>query len=406
MTRRKRPAAGRIARPAPAPASAPESPARPGPGGTPGGLAGRAAGRIAGRWPDRPPDRQESAPQKRCDRSCPALVAPLTIVQRRCPDGRKTSPLTRRSTGARTGRSLDWRRTAVSPNTGTSPTVGATHASPLRRRSGPGLNYHSAAQTPSRRWTLGAPISEPSGRSSCPRRRGSSCSSSPRSRWCGASASGRSEASSRSRSTGRWRTTSARSTLSTSGSSGSRSGSRRSPPSSASPSGSRWRWPSRSRRALEADPAPAHHPAVLDQPPHPDLRPHRGPQNARVRQLRRRVGVGEANAALAWVGLGDLHLLGERFEPLAMLYNNTAVVFGLVYVHLPFMVLPLYAALDRLERSYLEASLDLGRASSARSRPSSSRSRSPGSSPGSSSRSSPRSARSSPRTSSAARTAR
>ena len=43
-----------------------------------------------------------------------------------------------------------------------------------------------------------------------------------------------------------------------------------------------------------------------------------------------------------------------------MLYNNTAVVFGLVYVHLPFMVLPLYAALDRLDRSYLEASLDLG----------------------------------------------
>ena len=67
-----------------------------------------------------------------------------------------------------------------------------------------------------------------------------------------------------------------------------------------------------------------------------------------------------ADAALAWAGFGDLHLLGERFEPFAMLYNNTAVVFGLVYVHLPFMVLPLYAALDRLDRSYLEASLDLG----------------------------------------------
>ena len=68
----------------------------------------------------------------------------------------------------------------------------------------------------------------------------------------------------------------------------------------------------------------------------------------------------KANTALAWIGLGDLHLLGERFEPFQMLYNNTAVVFGLVYVHLPFMVLPLYAALDRLDRSYLEASLDLG----------------------------------------------
>ena len=34
--------------------------------------------------------------------------------------------------------------------------------------------------------------------------------------------------------------------------------------------------------------------------------------------------------------------------------------FGLVYVHLPFMVLPLYSALDRMDRSLIEASLDLG----------------------------------------------
>lgn len=48
------------------------------------------------------------------------------------------------------------------------------------------------------------------------------------------------------------------------------------------------------------------------------------------------------------------------FVPLELLHNNFAVVFGLVYVNLPFMVLPLYAALDRLDRSFLEASLDLG----------------------------------------------
>jgi spermidine/putrescine transport system permease protein len=48
------------------------------------------------------------------------------------------------------------------------------------------------------------------------------------------------------------------------------------------------------------------------------------------------------------------------FEPLPLLYNNFAVIFGLVYVHLPFMVLPLYAALDRLDKSLIEASLDLG----------------------------------------------
>lgn len=46
--------------------------------------------------------------------------------------------------------------------------------------------------------------------------------------------------------------------------------------------------------------------------------------------------------------------------PFEMLYNNTAVVFGLVYVYMPFMVLPLYATIERLDRSFLEASLDLG----------------------------------------------
>ncbi len=48
------------------------------------------------------------------------------------------------------------------------------------------------------------------------------------------------------------------------------------------------------------------------------------------------------------------------FEPLPLINNNFAVLVGLVYVHLPFMVLPLYAALDRLDRSLIEASLDLG----------------------------------------------
>ncbi|MDC0948278.1 ABC transporter permease [Gammaproteobacteria bacterium] len=52
--------------------------------------------------------------------------------------------------------------------------------------------------------------------------------------------------------------------------------------------------------------------------------------------------------------------LGKRYIPLELLYNNFAVVFGLVYVHLPFMVLPLYSALDRMDRSLIEASLDLG----------------------------------------------
>lgn len=48
------------------------------------------------------------------------------------------------------------------------------------------------------------------------------------------------------------------------------------------------------------------------------------------------------------------------FQPLELLQNTGAVILGLVYVQLPFMVLPLYAALDRMDRSLIEASLDLG----------------------------------------------
>jgi spermidine/putrescine transport system permease protein len=61
-------------------------------------------------------------------------------------------------------------------------------------------------------------------------------------------------------------------------------------------------------------------------------------------------------AGLGALGLGAL----PPFQPLELLYNNAAVVIGIVYVYLPFMVLPLYASLERLDRSYLEASLDLG----------------------------------------------
>ena len=68
----------------------------------------------------------------------------------------------------------------------------------------------------------------------------------------------------------------------------------------------------------------------------------------------------QANGFLVLIGLGSFNLIGESFQPLELLYNNSAVLTGLVYVHLPFMVLPLYAALDRLDKTYMEASLDLG----------------------------------------------
>ena len=76
---------------------------------------------------------------------------------------------------------------------------------------------------------------------------------------------------------------------------------------------------------------------------------------------------GYANKGLGalWQGTSWLRtLVGmqplEAWTPVQLLYNNFAVVLGLVYVHLPFMVLPLYAALDRLDKSLIEASLDLG----------------------------------------------
>jgi len=55
-----------------------------------------------------------------------------------------------------------------------------------------------------------------------------------------------------------------------------------------------------------------------------------------------------------------LEKLGLIHGPLPLLYNDGAVILGLVYGYLPFMVLPLYATLERLDRNLLEASADLG----------------------------------------------
>ncbi len=55
-----------------------------------------------------------------------------------------------------------------------------------------------------------------------------------------------------------------------------------------------------------------------------------------------------------------LEKLGVIHEPLPLLYNNGAVILGLVYGYLPFMVLPLYATLERLDHNLLEAAADLG----------------------------------------------
>ena len=52
--------------------------------------------------------------------------------------------------------------------------------------------------------------------------------------------------------------------------------------------------------------------------------------------------------------------IGIISEPLTILNTNTAVYIGIVYTYLPFMILPIYAALDRLDGSLIEAAEDLG----------------------------------------------
>jgi spermidine/putrescine transport system permease protein len=61
---------------------------------------------------------------------------------------------------------------------------------------------------------------------------------------------------------------------------------------------------------------------------------------------------GLVNTALLQGGLID--------RPLELLYNNFSVMIGLVYGELPFMILPLYASLEKLDLSLLEAANDLG----------------------------------------------
>lgn len=61
---------------------------------------------------------------------------------------------------------------------------------------------------------------------------------------------------------------------------------------------------------------------------------------------------GFLNQFLLWTGI-----IGA---PLTILNTNVAVYIGIVYTYLPFMILPIYAALDRLDSSLIEAAEDLG----------------------------------------------
>lgn len=57
---------------------------------------------------------------------------------------------------------------------------------------------------------------------------------------------------------------------------------------------------------------------------------------------------------------GLLQNLGFITEPLQLLFTSGAVLMGLVYGYLPFMILPIYASVERLDMRFVEAAHDLG----------------------------------------------
>ncbi len=61
---------------------------------------------------------------------------------------------------------------------------------------------------------------------------------------------------------------------------------------------------------------------------------------------------GVINNLLLWLGVID--------SPIQLMYTDFAVYIGLVYSYLPFMILPLYATLERMNWRLVEAAMDLG----------------------------------------------
>ncbi len=65
---------------------------------------------------------------------------------------------------------------------------------------------------------------------------------------------------------------------------------------------------------------------------------------------------GLINSVLGWLA----GLLGIQFVPFEMLYTPGAVLVGMVYEFLPFMILPIYTSLEKIDNSLYEAAADLG----------------------------------------------
>lgn len=65
---------------------------------------------------------------------------------------------------------------------------------------------------------------------------------------------------------------------------------------------------------------------------------------------------GVINGVLGWIA----SRFGVPFEPLQMLYTPGAVLVGMVYEFLPFMILPIFTSLEKIENALYEAAADLG----------------------------------------------
>ncbi len=65
---------------------------------------------------------------------------------------------------------------------------------------------------------------------------------------------------------------------------------------------------------------------------------------------------GVINLVLGWIA----HFLHISFQPIEMLYTPGAVLVGMVYEFLPFMILPIYTSLEKIDVSLYEAAADLG----------------------------------------------
>ena len=72
------------------------------------------------------------------------------------------------------------------------------------------------------------------------------------------------------------------------------------------------------------------------------------------------LSIGAVNTIINKNGVLNTVLMSMGMEPVTILNTPAAVVFGMVYEYLPFMILPIYNSMARIKKDYIEAAHDLG----------------------------------------------